>query len=172
MSKGLQLGGKLIRCVPFRAVGMLLALAIALVPLGGAAQQEPPQMAKVTESPHDYAETVDRFKAEAKEAGWSILNVNNMAGVLSERGFTLDPVQILDVCSGKYSAQILEHDEFRPISAFMPCRVSIYKTSDGGVYISRMNVEEFLPMMPEEAAEVMKASSKDIEAIIERALGE
>lgn len=152
----------------------VILLVLVTLPLGvwGEDAADAPDMALVTESPHDYAETVERFKEEAETAGWSILHVNNMAGVLSARGYTLDPVQILDVCSGRYSVQILEKDEFRPVSAFMPCRVSIYKTSDGGVFISRMNVPAFLGMMPEEVADVMEASSEEIEEIIERTVAE
>lgn len=133
---------------------------------------EQPDMAKVTPSPMSFPDTVEAFEREAAEAGWSILHRNNMAGVLSERGFTIDPVLILDVCSGRYSAQILEEDAFRPVSAFMPCRVSIYQDSEGDVFISRMNVPAFLPMMPEGIAEVMEQSSNEIEAIIERTLAE
>lgn len=144
-------------------------LATALVALGlalaqGQAQQAP--MILVTESPKPFAQTVEAFKAEVKAAGWSILNYHNMAGVLSEKGYTLHPILIFDVCSGRYSARILAKDEHRFISALMPCRVSIYQTSDGKVYISRMNAAAFAPMMPKEVAEVMSASSQEIEAII------
>ncbi|MGM0553088.1 MAG: DUF302 domain-containing protein [Pseudomonadota bacterium] len=129
---------------------------------------EQPDMVMVTPSPLSFPETLQAFHNEASAAGWSILHQNNMAGALSERGFTIDPVVILDVCSGRYSAQILEEDAFRPVSAFMPCRVSIYQDSEGDVFIARMNVPAFLPMMPDGMAEVMRASSEEIEDIIDR----
>ena len=125
-----------------------------------------PQMAEVVHSPKSFAETLETFKEEAAKAGWSVLNVNNMAGVLSKRGFTLHPVVIIDVCSGKYSARILDEDDHRPVSAFMPCRVSIYQTSEGEVYISRMNTAAFLDMMPPEVAEVMSASDREVADMI------
>lgn len=151
---------------------VLLALAFAGVAQAGSHGGERPEMVKVTPSPHSFPATLAAFEHEASEAGWSILNRNNMAGTLSERGFTIDPVVILDVCSGRYSAQILEEDAYRPVSAFMPCRVSIYQDSQGDVFISRMNVPDFLPMMPEGVAEVMEKSSEEIEAIIERTVAE
>jgi len=107
-----------------------------------------PQMVIVVQSNKSFSETLKTFKEETARAGWSVLNANNMAGVLSERGFTLHPVVILDVCSGSYSARILSNDNYRPISAFMPCRVSIYQTSDGNVFIARMNTAAFVAMMP------------------------
>ncbi|WP_018233320.1 DUF302 domain-containing protein [Thioalkalivibrio thiocyanodenitrificans] len=151
-------------------LGLLLALAWALPGLvmaqGGAADQ--PQLVQVVKSNKSFPETLRVFREEVVKAGWSVLNVNNMAGVLSERGFTLDPVVILDVCSGKYSARILGNDDYRPISAFMPCRVSIYQTSGGEVFIARMNTGAFVDMMPPEVAEIMSASDSEIEEIIAR----
>lgn len=146
------------------AKSVLLALIVAV--LGFALAQGQPPMLLVTESPKPFAQTVEAFKTEVKAAGWSILNYHNMAGVLSEKGYTLHPVLIFDVCSGRYSARILAKDEYRSISALMPCRVSIYQTSDGKVFISRMNAAAFAPMMPQEVAEIMTASAKEIEAII------
>ncbi|WP_290638089.1 DUF302 domain-containing protein [Aquisalimonas sp.] len=151
---------------------LFAALLFAGVAQAGSHGDEQPEMAKVTPSPMSFPDTVEAFEAQAKEAGWSVLNKNYMSGVLSERGFTLDPVVIIDVCSGEYSARILEEDEFRPVSAFMPCRVSIYQDSQGDVFISRMNVSAFLPMMPDEVAEVMELSSNEVEAIIEQTVAE
>ncbi|MEN2981474.1 MAG: DUF302 domain-containing protein [Thermus sp.] len=146
------------------AAGLLLVFGLALA-------QGQPQMVLVTESPKPFAQTVEAFKAEVKAAGWSILNYHNMAGILSEKGYTLQPILIFDVCSGRYSARILAKDEYRFISAFMPCRVSIYQTSGGKVFIARMNAAAFAPMLPKEVAEVMAASSQEIEAIIAKVVG-
>ncbi len=151
---------------------MLLALLVAGSAQAGGHAGEQPDMVKVTPSPHSFPATLAAFEREVDAEGWSILNRNNMAGTLSERGFTIDPVVILDVCSGRYSAQILEEDAYRPVSAFMPCRVSIYQDSQGEVFISRMNVPGFLPMMPDGVAEVMENSSEEIEAIIERTIAD
>lgn len=50
----------------------------------------------------------------------------------------------------------------------MPCRVSIYQTSGGEVFIARMNTGAFVDMMPPEVAEIMSASDSEIEEIIAR----
>ncbi|WP_018953617.1 DUF302 domain-containing protein [Thioalkalivibrio sulfidiphilus] len=148
---------------------MLLLLVAWVIPGAALAQEgEQPQLVQVVKSNKSFPDTLQAFKEEVSKAGWSLLNSNNMAGVLSERGFTLDPVVILDVCSGKYSARILGNDEYRPISAFMPCRVSIYQTSTGDVFIARMNTGAFVQMMPPEVAEVMEASDGEIAEIIAR----
>jgi len=150
-------------------LGILLFLISWMMPgIAMAEGAEPPNLVQVVKSNKSFPATLRTFKEEVSKAGWSLLNTNNMAGVLSERGFTLDPVVILDVCSGKYSARILGNDAYRPISAFMPCRVSIYQTSAGEVYIARMNTGAFVQMMPPEVAEVMVASDAEIAEIIAR----
>jgi len=121
-------------------VGLCLTGAVALAPgfataqtkgpseAAQAAAKMPPMFVEDT-SPADLAGTVETFKAEAKTAGWSLLAEHNMAGILSARGYTLNPVLILEVCSGKCSAQLLARDETHYVAAMIPCRVAIYQTA-------------------------------------------
>ncbi len=152
-----------------RIAGLVLAF-VAWMMSGLAVAQDnasdQPQLVQVVQSEKSFPETLKTFKEEVSKAGWSLLNINNLAGVLSERGFTLHPVVIVDVCSGKHSVRILSNDDYRPFSAFMPCRVSIYQTSDGRVFIARMNAGAVAKMMLAEVAKVMLASDKEIAEII------
>lgn len=164
-----QTQSHILRRLPALILAAVLATSVSLIPQASAAEQaegEMPPMVQVVESPKNFAETVDAFRVEVDNAGWSLLNENNMAGVLSERGYTLDPVIIFDVCSGRYSAEILGNDEARPFSAFMPCRVSIYTTSDDSVFIARMNTAAVADMMDPMVADVMAASDEEISEII------
>ena len=87
------------------ALAPVLATADAEAPISSmhAAAKMPPMFIEDT-SPADLARTVETFKTEAKAAGWSLLAEHDMAGILSARGYMLNPVLILEVCSGKYSA--------------------------------------------------------------------
>ena len=146
-----------------------LLFVICMLPGLSVAQGAPgvqPQLVQVVQSQKPFPETLKAFKEEVSKAGWSLLNVTNLAGVLSERGFTLHPVVVLDVCSGKHSSRILSNDDYRPFSAFMPCRVSIYQKSDGKVFIARMNAAAVTEMMLTGVAEVMLASDNEIAEII------
>lgn len=166
-----QMTGSVVHTLMGKALVMLFAMCILLWPaMGQVAGDEQPQLVQVVQSSKSFSETLNAFKEEAGKAGWSVLNANNMAGVLSERGFTLDPVVILDVCSGQYSARILSSDDYRPISAFMPCRVSIYQTSDGRVFVARMNTSAFAGMMPPEVVQFMSASDQEVDGIIARSI--
>lgn len=129
----------------------------------------PPMFLEST-SPVDIAKTLDAFKAEVKAAGWTILGEHNMAGILSTKGYTLHPVIVIEICSGKYSAQLLARDETRYVTSMIPCRVAIYQTSDRKVIISRMNTAMFASMMQGVVAEVIKQSGSDVEAIIAKTL--
>ena len=145
---------------------VVLAFASGQAQAEGNANVSPHQMFVETVSPANLPTTVSVFLEEVKAAGWSHLDTINMAGVLSARGFTLDPVMILEVCSGRYSAALLDSDETRFVASMIPCRVAIYQTSDDRVIISRMNAAAMAKMMPGEVAEVMAASGTEVEAII------
>lgn len=135
------------------------------------ASQDQPQMFLETESPKSFPETVKTFKKEVNAtAGWSILNITNMAGILSEKGYTTAPVLIFDLCSGKYSAQILAKDEYRVVTPLMPCRISIYQTSKGKVIIARLNAKSMAPMFDQGLAEIMMKSGAELEVIIKKTI--
>ncbi len=123
-------------------------------------------------SPQGFVATVDAFTAGVSDAGWSILGKTNMAGVLSERGFTVDPVLVFEPCSGAYSSELLGRDETRFVSSMIPCRVAIYKTSAGDVVISRINTGAMAEMIGGDAAPIIRQSGEELEAIIDSVLQE
>ena len=121
-------------------------------------------------SPKAMVPTTEAFREAVKAAGWSVLGVTNMAGILSERGFTLHPVLIFDACSGKYSADLLSKDETRFVASMIPCRVAIYQTSTGKVMLSRMNSTAMADMVGGHAGTVIKKSGEEMEQIIQATL--
>jgi uncharacterized protein (DUF302 family) len=153
---------------------LCLASAVALTALPVAAQSASPTpqapMFLEDTSPANFPRTIEVFKEEVKASGWSILSEHNMAGILSTKGYTLHPVVVIEVCSGKYSARLLAKDEYRYVVSMIPCRVAIYQTSTGKVVISRLNTEMFAGMMSGEVAEVMRLSGSEMEGVIKKTL--
>lgn len=150
-------------------LGMTLFLFGLMAPVHAQAPAKPgapPQLFLEDTSPKALVPTVDAFKEQVKAAGWSILGVTNMAGILSERGFTLHPVLVFDACSGKYSADLLSKDETRFVASMIPCRVAIYQTSTGKVVISRMNSVAMAGMVGGHAGTVIKKSGEEMEQIV------
>lgn len=161
-----------------RAFALAFLLSITLLALGtmhanaqtAPAAGSPHPMFLEDTSPANLPRTVEVFMEEVKAGGWSHLTTHNMAGILSTRGFTLDPVLVIEVCSGQYSAALLASDEARFVASMIPCRVAIYQTSDDRVIISRMNAPKMAEMMPPAVAEVIAASGTEMEAIIQKTL--
>jgi uncharacterized protein (DUF302 family) len=106
-------------------------------------------------SPAPLGPTVAAFRSAVEAAGWSILGVTNMTGVLAERGFAIPPVLVFDVCSSVYSGELLGNDATMFVSSMMPCSISIYQTSTGKVVISRMNSAAMGGMVGGRAGEVV-----------------
>jgi uncharacterized protein (DUF302 family) len=153
---------------------LTFALALALAPIPAyaedAADAERPELFLEDVSPQGFVATVDAFRETVADAGWSILGTTNMAGVLSERGYTIDPVLVLKPCSGAYSSELLGRDETRFVASMIPCRVAIYKTSTGDVIISRINTAAMAGMIGGDAAPVIEQSGEELEQIIRTTL--
>jgi len=155
-------------------LGKLAVLFALLVGLAGTAlaqaqgpeQPQMPQLFLEDTSPKPMVATIEAFRAEVSAAGWSVLGVTNMTGILAERGFEVRPVLVFDVCSSRYSGELLANDETLFVSSMMPCSVSIYQTSEGKVVISRMNSAAMGGMIGGRAGEVVSQSGKEMEEII------
>ena len=121
-------------------------------------------------SPLKFAETVEALKAEMTADGWSVLATHDLSAALAKKGHTILPVSIIEACSGKYSVVLLKQDDTRYISSLLPCRISVYETSDGKVIISRMNTEVMGAQMEPAVTEVMGKAGASLESIIARVL--
>jgi uncharacterized protein (DUF302 family) len=91
-------------------------------------------------------------------------------GILAERGFAVRPVLVFDVCSSRYSADLLSNDAMLFVSSMMPCSVAIYQTSAGKLVISRMNSAAMGGMIGGHAGDVVSKSGQEMEAIIKATL--
>jgi uncharacterized protein (DUF302 family) len=156
-----------------------LGIAVSSLPVAAPAQsaltatspaQAMPALFLEDASPAAWGPTVAAFRTAVEAAGWSILGVTNMTGVLAERGVEVPPVLVFHVCSSVYSGELLGNDATMFVSSMMPCSVAIYRTSAGKVVISRMNSAAMGGMLGGRAGEVVAKSGQDMEAIIKAAL--
>jgi uncharacterized protein (DUF302 family) len=110
--------------------GFLMTIAaVALLAQGCAARQVPVFLE--LSSPYGFDETIDRVTAEAKAAGWKVPGIGKVHENLAKAGKTIDPVAIINLCHPDHAERLLEDDGDRVASALMPCRVSVYVTSNG-----------------------------------------
>ncbi|MGM0618652.1 MAG: DUF302 domain-containing protein [Actinomycetota bacterium] len=156
-----------------RTISLALASFVAgLLVLGGVLWVTAPSLMMLSdESPYDYEETLAVFEEEADAAGWSILNSHDMQAVVANHGADVPGVTVFDLCSSQYSIEILELDDERIVTPMMPCRVSVYETSDGTTHIARMNSGLVARFFGGTIDEVMQQASAETEVFIERIVG-
>jgi len=145
-------------------IGGLLAGLVLMAILGF--YSLPGLMMLEDESKYGFEETVEVFTAKVDEAGWSILQVHDMKSILSRHGHDVDNVQIFELCSSKYSAEILKLDDERIVSPLMPCRIAIYEKSNGKTYVTRMDSKLMARPFGGVINKVMQTAAVETEEII------
>ncbi|MCW3490677.1 DUF302 domain-containing protein [Dethiobacter alkaliphilus] len=130
-------------------------------------QQEPMQMILENESKYDFTETVERFKQNVSDAGWSVVGVYDYKEILADRGFEVLDIKIIALCSGQHSNEILQGDDERMVSPLMPCTIAIYEKSDGNTYIARLNSGVMAAPFGGVVAEVMETVAVETEEMVQ-----
>ncbi len=116
----------------------------------------------------DFDTTVEQFEQKVRDAGWSILTVHDMQETLRDHGHEVLSVKIFELCSARYSAEILELDDERIVAPLMPCRIAIYEKSNGNIYISRMDSELLARPFGGVIKDVMQVAAVEIEDVIQQ----
>jgi uncharacterized protein (DUF302 family) len=121
------------------------------------------------ESPFTVEETVARIQQNIQAAGngWALFGLRYPARPVEAEGVSVLPVMAIEACSPRYSGPILKDDKTRFLSLLMPCKISVYKKSDGKVYIGTMNAgligKFFGPMVAETMEHVVADQKKFLE---------
>ena len=130
---------------------------------------EQPESAMFLEnvSRYSYDETFDKLSEKIQSLGnWKIQHIHDMQETLRKNGKEVLPIKVIELCNPKYSGRILEHDMERLYSSLLPCRISIYQTSDGITRISRMNSVAMAAQIGGLVEEVMSEAFAEIEKAI------
>ena len=121
-------------------------------------------------SPLGYEETIQTINDAAAAQGWKVPAVHTIDASVNKAGYDVLPVSVIELCQPDHAAKILEDDEARVVTSMMPCRVSVYQTSDGQVIISRMNTGLVSKLFGGLVAEVMAQATADNEQILSAVL--
>ena len=119
------------------------------------------------ESKFGFAETVEKLSETILEKDWKMPAIHDLQETLKKSGKDVLPVKIIELCSPKYSFQLLEKDNLRNVSSLMPCRISVYEKSNGKNYISLMNANLFANQIGGLVEIVISQAYSEIEKIIE-----
>ncbi len=147
------------------ALGLILGLVVGGV---GLYKSAPKLMMLEDESAYDFETTIKNFEDEVSAAGWKISTVHDMQKTLEGFGHEVGEIKIYELCSSKYSVEILKLDDERIVSPMMPCRVSIYTKSDGKTYIGRMNSGLVSKFFGGVVDEIMQLAAGDTEVMLNK----
>ena len=118
------------------------------------------------ESRYNIIESASKIESGFTEANWKIMHVHHLHNSLKNKGYEVLPVIVMEVCRPDYSVKMLSLDNERIYSSLMPCRLSIFKTSDGKTWISRMNSGALAKEAGGVTEEVMTLAFEEIEKIL------
>jgi len=134
-----------------RHIGAMVAgLLVVLVAVPGGAVGDTPavpagfNMLIEVPSPLGFEETLERLEVNAKAAGWKVpqkWKVDFQRNLQKVTGTDIGPNQVLKMCEPQAAAKLLVKDEYKMLTAMMPCTIAVYVKSDGKTYISMMNLK-------------------------------
>jgi uncharacterized protein (DUF302 family) len=141
-----------------KSIGPFVAgLVIGLIVMGVAVWTlMPGMMITVHESKLGFEETVSEINESAIERGWAVPKIYDIQASLNNAGHEdMTRVKILSICQPEHAYSILKDNTDKKVTAIMPCRIGVYETADGRVFISEMNIGLMSKMFGGTIAEVM-----------------
>ncbi len=82
-----------------------------------------------------FDEAVSAVQAKSKEKGFNVLVVHDVKATLESKGFSREPMKIIEICNAKYVDKVLARDI--KIALMLPCPVVVY-IQDGKTFISTL----------------------------------
>ena len=145
-----------------------------LLPLAASADDATPapgifQMLIERQSPLGFEETLKRLEKNAKAQGWKVPSrwkVDFQRNLKKVTGTDIGPNRVLKMCEPEAAAKLLVKDEYKQLTAMMPCTIAVYVKSDGKTYISMMNLEAMGMMYGGDVAEMSAALAPQMEAML------
>jgi uncharacterized protein (DUF302 family) len=105
-------------------------------------------------------EAVAAIEAKSKEKGFSVLHIHDVSATLEAKGFSREPLKIVEFCNAKYASQVLEKDI--KISLMLPCPISVYQEK-GKTFISTLRPKVIADFYPEFN---IKSLADEVDAIV------
>lgn len=159
-----------------KPVGHFALIAIfSLTALFGATQSiaqggAMPQMLLEYPSPLGFEETLTKLEKNAKALGWKVpkkWKVNFQKNLKRVTGKDIGPNKVLKMCAPEAAVPLLMKDEYKMLTALMPCTIAVYQKSDGKTYIAMMNLRVMGDMYGEEVAEMAEKLAPQMAKMLE-----
>ena len=121
------------------------------------------------QSPLDFEQTLKRLEANAKGLGWKVPSrwkVDFQRNLKKVTGTDIGPNRVLKMCEPEAAVKLLLKDEYKQLTAMMPCTIAVYVKSDGKTYISMMNLEAMGMMYGGDVAKMSKELAPQMEQML------
>ena len=155
------MSGQATRAIVWMLVGMIVAGAAIWVLM-------PSMMLAVHKSPHDYQGTVAALNSviESRQ-NWKAPNTFNFQQTIEDAGHgPIEKVGTVALCNPLYASRILDDDDNKKVTAFMPLGIGVYEDANGEVYVAELNVGMMGMMFGGTIADVMADAGEDVSEII------
>jgi uncharacterized protein (DUF302 family) len=111
------------------------------------------------ESARGFDELVMAVEAKSVEKGFKVLAVHDVKATLESKGFSREPMKIVEICNAKYVNQVLAKDV--KIALMLPCPVVVY-IEGGKTYISTLRPQVMADFYPSAGVESIAREVDDI----------
>lgn len=128
-----------------------------------------PQMLVEVASPLDFDATLERLEANAKDLGWKVPSkwkVDFQQNLMKVTDTDIGPNRVLKMCEPFAAAKLLLKDEYKMLTAMMPCTIAVYQKSDGKTYVAMMNLELMGDMYGGDVKEMAKELAPQMQQML------
>lgn len=98
---------------------------------------------------------VSAVEQKTAEKGFRVLHTHDFAGTLAEKGFTREPLKLVEICNARYANEVLNKDV--NVALMLPCPIAVY-TKDGKTFISTMRPSALADFYPDSGIEGIAAA--------------
>ena len=110
---------------------------------------------------------VSAVEQKTAEKGFRVLHTHDVAGTLAEKGFSREPLKIVEICNARYANDALNKDV--NVALMLPCPIAVY-AKDGKTFISTMRPSALADFYPNSGIEgIAAAVEKTVLEIVEEA---
>ena len=120
-------------------------------------------------SPLGFEATLERLEANAKDMGWKVpekWKVDFQRNLLKVTDTDIGPNRVLKMCEPFAAVKLLLKDEYKQLTAMMPCTIAVYEKSDGKTYVAMMNLEAMGQMYGGDVIEMTKELAPQMEQML------
>lgn len=129
-----------------------------------------PKMLVEKESPLGFEETLAKLEENAKGQGWKVpkkWKVDFQKNLKHVTGIDIGRNQVIKMCEPHAAAKLMLKDEYKLLTAMMPCTIAVYEKSNGKTYVSMMNLQAMGAMYGGDVLDMVAELGPQMDAMLQ-----